>query len=125
MRVSLYHGFELLAVNNSNSRNVTSIQSVRNLIADSIKKGHDEFNSALNISRHLDSANNFKQLFGALIVLKANEEYYLKQRLINSTSEPTVLTVTKDNIMLFEQDSSFDMDDLLDKIDFDDSELYM
>lgn len=57
--------------------------------------------SALNLSRHLDSANNFKALFAALTVLKANEEYYLRQRLINSTDEPTALTVTKENIILF------------------------
>lgn len=96
-------GFELLAINNSNSRNTTSIHSVRNLIANSISKGVDNFDPALNLGRHLDSAKDLKYLFAALIVLKANEEYYLKQRLINSVNEPTVLTVTKDNITVFEE----------------------
>ena len=96
-------GFELLAINNSNSRNTTSIQSVRNLIANSISKGVDNFDPALHLSRHLDSAKSLKYLFAALIVLKANEEYYLRQRLINSVDEPTALTVTRNNITLFEE----------------------
>jgi hypothetical protein len=95
-------GFELLAVNNS-SKSQTSIKSVRNLIADNIKQGKVEFNSALNLNYYLPLAKKLRYLFAALIVLKANEEYYLKQKLINSKNEPTTLTVTKGNITLFEE----------------------
>ena len=82
-------GFELLALNSSNNYDIAS---VRNLIADKIKLGKKEFNSALHIDRSLSLAKQFKYLFASLIVLKANEEYKLKQRLINSVDEPTALT---------------------------------
>lgn len=94
-------GFELLTINNS--YNKSSIGSVRNLIADTINKGIEEFNSALNINRSLDSAKNLKLLFASLVILKANEEDLLKTRLVNSVDEPTALTVTKDNVVKFEQ----------------------
>ncbi|AFZ38407.1 hypothetical protein Sta7437_4987 (plasmid) [Stanieria cyanosphaera PCC 7437] len=96
-------GFELLAVNNSNSKSQTSIESVRNLITDSIKKGNEEFNSSLNLDRHLDSGNKFKLLFAALIVLRANEEYRLKTNLIESANEPTIVAVTPENICRFSE----------------------
>ncbi len=92
-------GFELLALNNSNKGDITS---VRNFIADKIKDGKKEFNSALHIDRSLAFAKQFKYLFSSLIVLKANEEYHLKQRLINSIDEPTALIVSKENIYKFE-----------------------
>ena len=93
-------GFELLALNSNNNG---CIEPVRNLIADNIKKGKKEFNSALNITRNLPLAKQFKYLFASLIVLKANEEFKLKQRLINSVDEPTALIVTKDNVTRFEE----------------------
>ncbi|MDJ0570314.1 MAG: hypothetical protein QNJ53_14905 [Pleurocapsa sp. MO_192.B19] len=94
-------GFELLAVNNSNNK--SDITSVRNLIADNISNGVDNFERALKINRQLSKASNFKLLFAALIVLKANEEYLLKTRLVNSIDEPTALIVNRTNIYKFEE----------------------
>ncbi len=96
-------GFELLTLNNTNKNNKNNIKSIRNLIADKIKEGKKEFNSALHITRNIHLANQFKYLFASLIILKANEEYELKQKLINSVDEPTALIVTKDNITRFEE----------------------
>lgn len=91
-------GFELLALNGKHDNN---LKSVREVIADKIKEGKTNFDSTLHISRSLYLAKNFKYLFASLIVLKANEEHKLKQILINSTDEPTVLVVTKDNVNEF------------------------
>ena len=91
-------GFELLALNTNHNNNIAS---VRNVIADKIKEGKTNFDSALNISRSLYLARHFKYLFASLIILKANAEYKLKQTLINSIDEPTALVVSKDNVNKF------------------------
>ena len=93
-------GFELLALNTTHNND---IKSVRNWIADKIKQGKTNFDSALNISRSLYLARNFKYLFASLIILKANAEYKLKQTLINSIDEPTVLVVDKNSVIKFEE----------------------
>lgn len=93
-------GFELLSLNSSHKN---SIASVRNEIADKIKLGKSNFNSALHIDRNLTLARLFKNSFAATIVLKANAEEKLKTTLINSTSEPTQLVVNKDNITTLAQ----------------------
>ena len=93
-------GFELLALNTTHNND---IKSVRNWMADKIKQGKTNFDSALNISRSLYLARNFKYLFASLIILKANAEYKLKQTLINSIDEPTVLVVDKNSVIKFEE----------------------
>lgn len=56
-------GFELLAVNNSNSRSLTSVESVRNLIANSIKNGGDEFiGTVIKPRKHKRSFKEIKNL---------------------------------------------------------------
>ncbi|BAZ47376.1 hypothetical protein NIES4102_44220 (plasmid) [Chondrocystis sp. NIES-4102] len=93
-------GFELLALNTTHNND---IGSVRNIISDKIKEGKTNFDSVLNLSRSLYLAKKFKYLFASLIILKANTEYKLKQTLINSIDEPTVLVVTKENVTKFEE----------------------
>ncbi len=88
-------GFELLALNRSHKG---SIKSVRNLIADKIREGKTDFNSALHIDRNIDNTSKFTEIFAALTVLRANAELKLKEILINSASEPTVLAISKDSV---------------------------
>jgi hypothetical protein len=88
-------GFELLALNSTHKK---SLKSVRNFIADSIQLGKTNFNACLNIDRSIALSKDFKYLFASLIVFKANSEYELKQILINSINEPTVMVVNKDTV---------------------------
>ncbi len=100
-------GFELLALNTINNG---SIRNVRNLIADKISENKTNFNAALNLDRNLSLANKFKTQFAAIIILKANAEYDLKQVLINSKDEPTILIVDQDNIRRLEEILSYPED---------------
>ena len=88
-------GFEILSLGTNNS----NIESVRCLIADKIKQDKSNFNAALNIDRTVNLARKFKIQFASMIVLKANEEERLKQLLIASNKEPTILTVSKENVV--------------------------
>jgi hypothetical protein len=88
-------GFELLSLNRTHKG---SIASVRNLIADKIQEGVENFNAALQIDRNVSLAANFTTLFAALVALRANDEASLRDMLVNSTSEPTILVVTRDNV---------------------------
>ena len=89
-------GFELLALNNIYKGNITA---VRKLIADKIKEGKKDFNAALNLDRKLYVTKKFKHLFAAIIVLKANAEENLKQLLLNSNDEPTILTINREQVV--------------------------
>ena len=89
-------GFELLSLNNIYKGNITA---VRNFIADKIKAGKNNFNTCLQIDRRLHTAKKYKYLFAAIIVLKANAEEDLKQLLLNSNKEPTILTVNQERIV--------------------------
>jgi hypothetical protein len=88
-------GFELLTLNNSHKG---SIKSVRNFLADKIQDGVENFNAALNLDRNLLLAAEFKNQFAALIVLRANAEMSLRDTLVNSTNEPTVMVVSPENV---------------------------
>ena len=96
-------GFEIISLGTNNS----NIKSVRCLITDKIKLGKNNFNAALNIDRSVNLARKFKLQFAALIVLKANEEERLKQLLIISIKEPTILTVSKENVVRLEDYLSY------------------
>lgn len=89
-------GFELLALNNTYNGNIGTI---RNLIADKINEGKKDFNAALHLDRKLYTAKKYKHLFAAIIVLKANAEDDLKELLLNSKDEPTILTVDRNQVV--------------------------
>ena len=86
----------MLSLNNIYKGNITA---VRNFIADKIKAGKNNFNTCLQIDRRLHTAKKYKYLFAAIIVLKANAEEDLKQLLLNSNNEPTILTVNQERIV--------------------------
>ncbi len=88
-------GFELLTLNRTHKG---SVESVRRLIADKIWEGVVDFNATLQIDRSLSLASKFTNLFAALIVLRLNIELSLRDVLVNSTSEPTVTVVTRNNV---------------------------
>ena len=89
-------GFELLALNNIYNGDIAA---VRNFIADKIKQGKKDFSKALNLDRKLYIGKKYKYLFAAIIVLKANAEENLKQLLLNSNDEPTILTVNQERVV--------------------------
>ena len=93
-------GFEVLTLNNVNKGDITS---VRNFIADKIEEGKTNFNAALHIDRNVKLAKKFKLQFAAIVVLKANAEEDLKQLLVNSKDEPTILSVNRDRISRLEE----------------------
>ena len=93
-------GFEVLTLNNVNNGDIAS---VRNFIADKIEEGKKDFNAALNIDRNVKLAKKFKLQFAAIVVLKANAEEDLKQLLVNSKDEPTILSVNRDRISRLEE----------------------
>ena len=97
-------GFEILTLNNTNNGEITS---VRNFIADKIKENKTNFNAALHIDRNIKLAKKFKFIFAAIVVLKANAEEELKQLLVNSKDEPTILSVDRDRITRLEQILSY------------------
>jgi hypothetical protein len=88
-------GFELLALNRSHKG---SIESVRNLIADKIKTNCTNFNAALNIDKNIELSNKFTNIFAALTVLRANAEIRLRDILINSANEPTILAISRESV---------------------------
>lgn len=88
-------GFELLAL----SKNVGgNIQNIRSKIVDLINKGSKNFSKDLNIPHYLKKALPLKNLFAAIIVAKKNAEDDLRALLENSANEPTIFSVTGDNM---------------------------
>lgn len=88
-------GFELLALSRTHKG---SIESVRKLIFNKILESCNDFNARLNINRSFKNADNFKYLLASVIVLKANAEYKLIKCLEESANEPTILSLTSENI---------------------------
>ena len=90
-------GFELLALMNKYKG---SIKSVRQLIQGKILEGCQNFNAGLNIDRTIDKVLNddIKQVLATVIMLKKNEDTKLKNTLLNSLSEPTLLVVSRENV---------------------------
>jgi hypothetical protein len=93
-------GFELLALS---KKAKGSIKYVRTMIDDYVLKGCIDFNAGLHLNRNFKLGENFQYLLAAVIILKKNAEDDLKQCLINSANEPTLLTVTQDNIVTLEE----------------------
>lgn len=93
-------GFELLALS---KKAEGSIQDVREKIDAAIKKGCINFNAALHLNRSFELSESFKYLLAAVIVLKKNAEDDLRDCLINSASEPTILVVRPENIKRLEE----------------------
>jgi len=88
-------GFELLALNRNHKG---SLKSLRVAIQDKILEGCKDFNGAFQVQRSINYANNFKNLLAAVIVKRKNYEEDLKQILIESAEEPTLLLLKPENI---------------------------
>lgn len=90
-------GFELLALMNKYKG---SIKSIRQLIQGKILEGCQNFNAGLNLDRTVEKVLNdeIKQILASVIMLKKNEDIKLKNTLLNSLKEPTLLVVSRDNI---------------------------
>jgi hypothetical protein len=65
-----------------------------------ILEGCKDFNAGLNIDRTIEKVLNddIKQLLATVIMLKKNEDIKLKNTLLNSLNEPTLLVVSRDNV---------------------------
>jgi hypothetical protein len=65
-----------------------------------ILEGCQNFNAGLNIDRTIEKVLNddIKQLLATVIMLKKNEDIKLKNTLLNSLNEPTLLVVSRDNV---------------------------
>jgi hypothetical protein len=88
-------GFELLALAPSVKGDINKI---RQKIVELIDKGCTNFSPALNIHRNLKNGIPLKNLFAAIIVAKKNAEDDLRKLLESSAHEPTILSVTRENI---------------------------
>ena len=88
-------GFELLALAPSVKGD---IGKVRCKIVDLIDEGCKDFNNKLGIYRNIKHAVNLKNIFAAVIVAKKNAEDDLRALLENSADEPTIFSVTPENI---------------------------
>ncbi|MFM6153233.1 MAG: hypothetical protein ACKPE3_09555, partial [Sphaerospermopsis kisseleviana] len=93
-------GYELLALSRNHKG---SIESVRNEIFNKIINGCKDFNAGLNINRNFKQTDKFRYLLAAIIVMKANAENELIECLKNSADEPTVLSLTPDNVRILKK----------------------
>jgi hypothetical protein len=101
-------GFEVLTYLKKHNG---SLESVRRQIFNKINKGVKDFNAALNIDKCLEIAfkpdsENYRYLqlmFAAITVLRANEMEDLKNNLVKSAKNPTMLTVQKSDIVTLGQ----------------------
>jgi hypothetical protein len=89
-------GFELLALNQTHKG---SIESVRQFISDKIDENKINLGKFLNIDKYLTLGKQFLWLFVAMIILKANSDNLLKTQLKNSVNEPTIMTVTREQLI--------------------------
>jgi hypothetical protein len=90
-------GFEILALTKSKKG---SIKDVRVEIFNKILNGCKDFNAALNIDRSFKNVDSFKYLLASIIVKKANAENELISCLLTSAKEPTVLSLSRDNVKI-------------------------
>jgi hypothetical protein len=90
-------GFELLALMNKYKG---SIKSIRQLIQGKILEGCKDFNAGLHLDRTVDKllSDDIKQVLATVIMLKKNEDTKLKNTLINSLNEPTLLVINRENV---------------------------
>jgi len=92
-------GIELLCLNGEHKG---SIESVRRLINDKIRKGKTHLNAVFNIDYNVKHARHLANLFAAVIVLRANEDKRLTDLFVNSVDEPTLQIVRKEHIKRYE-----------------------
>jgi hypothetical protein len=94
-------GFEILALM---KKHKGSIASVRQNIQEKILEGCQNFNAGLNIDRTIENllTDEMKDIFANTIIAKKNADNELKTMLLNSINEPTVMTVTRDDIHTLE-----------------------
>ena len=100
-------GLEFLALNRKHKG---SIKSVRNLVADKVDKGVKDFNATFNLDKSLSLGVKFAELFGELVVLRVASEHRLLKQLEQSANEPTVLSVTKEDVRKLEDLIIFESD---------------
>ncbi len=95
-------GFEVLALMKKHNGN---IKSVRELIQEKILEGCQNFNAGLNLDRSIQNLLNeeLKDILASVIILKKNEDIKLKDTLLNSLDEPTLLVVSQENVSTLEQ----------------------
>ena len=75
-----------------------TISDIRNFIADKIDSDCKNFNASLNLDRAVNThASKLKYLFAAIYLLRIEAELKLKNQLVKSVNEPTILTVSKDD----------------------------
>ena len=88
---------ELLALMNKYKG---SIKSIRQLIQGKILEGCQNFNAGLNIDRTIEKVLNdeIKEVLATVIMLKKNEDLKLKNTLLESLKEPTLLVVSRENV---------------------------
>ena len=90
-------GFELLALM---KKYKGSIKSIRQLIQGKILEDCQNFNAGLNIDRTVEKILNddIKEVLATVIMKKQNEDIKLKNTLLESLKEPTLLIVTRENV---------------------------
>lgn len=95
-------GFEILALM---KKHKGCIQSVRQMIQEKILEGCKDFNAGLNLDRSVQNllTDELKDILASVIVLKKNADIELKNTLLNSLDEPTLLVVSQENIATLEQ----------------------
>ena len=93
-------GFELLALA---PRAKGNLKATRIAIDEKVQSGCENFNAGLHLNRNFKHAEKFRNLFASIIIQKANAEYRLKQRLINASTEPTILTLTPNHLSTIQQ----------------------
>ena len=77
-----------------------SIKSIRQLIQGKILEDCQNFNAGLNIDRTVEKILNddIKEVLATVIMKKQNEDIKLKNTLLESLKEPTLLIVTRENV---------------------------
>ncbi|MBD2485871.1 hypothetical protein [Planktothrix sp. FACHB-1365] len=90
-------GFEILALMKKYNG---SIQAIRQLIQGKILEGCKDFNAGLHLDRTVEKVLNdeIKKVLATVIMLKKNEDIKLKNTLLNSLNEPTLLVVGRENV---------------------------
>ena len=78
---------------------------MRELIQEKILEDCQNFNAGLNLDRSIQNllSEELKDILASVIILKKNEDVVLKNTLLNSLEESTLLVVSQENISTLEQ----------------------
>ena len=78
---------------------------MRELIQEKILEDCQNFNAGLNLDRSIQNllSEELKDILASVIILKKDEDIKLKNTLLNSLNEPTLLVVSQENISTLEQ----------------------